>query len=145
MLAERRAERQRRAACGGYGGGRDCTGAFAHGRAPASRDRRSSAVPAGGALRLPTATSCRATRTPFEPLPSVVDAVAATAATINRYPDATALSLREKLAERFGTTSDEVIVGGGSVALLAAFIQAAASGRRGRLLVAVVRGLPPGS
>ncbi|QAY74854.1 aminotransferase class I/II-fold pyridoxal phosphate-dependent enzyme [Agromyces protaetiae] len=63
---------------------------------------------------------------PFEPLPSVVDAVAATAATINRYPDATALSLREKLAERFGASADEVIVGGGSVALLAAFIQAAA-------------------
>ncbi|WP_127794972.1 histidinol-phosphate transaminase [Agromyces sp. LHK192] len=63
---------------------------------------------------------------PFDPLPSVRDAVAATAATINRYPDATALALREALAQRFGVTADEVIIGGGSVSLLAAFIQAAA-------------------
>ncbi|WP_350348398.1 histidinol-phosphate transaminase [Agromyces sp. G08B096] len=63
---------------------------------------------------------------PFEPLPSVRDAVAATAATINRYPDATALALRERLAERFGVSADEVLVGAGSVSLLAAFIQAAA-------------------
>ncbi|GAA1794342.1 histidinol-phosphate transaminase [Agromyces lapidis] len=64
---------------------------------------------------------------PFEPLPSVVDAVAAAASTINRYPDATALALRERLAERYGVTADEVLVGAGSVALLAALIQAAAA------------------
>ncbi|MGX5696374.1 histidinol-phosphate transaminase [Agromyces soli] len=64
---------------------------------------------------------------PFDPLPSVRDAVAASAATINRYPDATALQLRETLADRFGVSADEVIVGAGSVSLLAAFIQAAAA------------------
>lgn len=64
---------------------------------------------------------------PFAPLPSVVDVVAASAHDINRYPDATALALREKLAERFGVTADEVLVGAGSVALLAQFILAAAS------------------
>ncbi|WP_312854879.1 histidinol-phosphate transaminase [Agromyces agglutinans] len=63
---------------------------------------------------------------PHDPLPSVRDAVAATAASINRYPDATALALREVLAERFGVTADEVLVGAGSVSLLAALIQAAA-------------------
>jgi histidinol-phosphate aminotransferase len=52
--------------------------------------------------------------------------VAATANEINRYPDATALALREKLAERFGVSADEVIVGAGSVSLLAQFIAAAA-------------------
>jgi histidinol-phosphate aminotransferase len=63
---------------------------------------------------------------PFPPLPGVAAAVAATANEINRYPDATALALREKLAERFGVSTDEVIVGAGSVSLLAQFIAAAA-------------------
>jgi histidinol-phosphate aminotransferase len=63
---------------------------------------------------------------PFPPLPGVAAAVAATASEINRYPDASALPLRERLAERFGVTADEVIVGAGSVSLLAQFIAAAA-------------------
>jgi len=63
---------------------------------------------------------------PFPPLPGVAEAVAATANEGNRYPDATALALREKLAERFGVSTDEVIVGAGSVSLLAQFIAAAA-------------------
>lgn len=64
---------------------------------------------------------------PSDPLPSVVEAVADAASTINRYPDATALALRESLALRYGVTADEVLVGAGSVALLAALIQAAAA------------------
>ncbi|MFD4422246.1 histidinol-phosphate transaminase [Agromyces sp. NPDC058484] len=63
---------------------------------------------------------------PFPPLAGVAAAVAAAANEINRYPDATALALRERLAERFGVTSDEVIVGAGSVSLLSQFIAAAA-------------------
>lgn len=64
---------------------------------------------------------------PFDPLPGVAQAVAATAVGINRYPDATALALRERLAERFGVSADEVLIGDGSVALLAQFILAAAA------------------
>jgi histidinol-phosphate aminotransferase len=63
---------------------------------------------------------------PFDPLPSVRRAVADSAGAMNRYPDASALALRERLAERFGVTPDEVLVGAGSVSLLAQFIQAAA-------------------
>jgi histidinol-phosphate aminotransferase len=63
---------------------------------------------------------------PFDPLPSVRQAVADAAGTINRYPDASALALRERLAERYGVTADEVLVGAGSVSLLAQLIQAAA-------------------
>src|SRR3954451_8580410 len=37
---------------------------------------------------------------PFDPLPGVLDAVAR-AAEVNRYPDAAATRLRERLAERF--------------------------------------------
>jgi len=62
---------------------------------------------------------------PFEPLPGVVEAVQS-AVTLNRYPDATAGRLRAALGERYGVAADEVIVGAGSVALIAAFIQAAA-------------------
>lgn len=62
---------------------------------------------------------------PFDPLPGVVEAVNAVSA-FNRYPDASALALRERLATRFGVTADEVHIGAGSVALLAQLIQAAA-------------------
>ncbi|PXA72188.1 histidinol-phosphate transaminase [Cryobacterium arcticum] len=62
---------------------------------------------------------------PFDPLPGVVEAVNAVS-TFNRYPDASALALRERLAARFGLTADEVHIGAGSVALLAQLIQAAA-------------------
>jgi len=63
---------------------------------------------------------------PFDPLPGVLEAVQG-AAHLNRYPDATAGRLRAALGERYGVTADEVVVGAGSVALLAAFIQAAAA------------------
>ncbi|MFS2030083.1 MULTISPECIES: histidinol-phosphate transaminase [unclassified Curtobacterium] len=54
---------------------------------------------------------------PFPPLPGVVEAVQAQTA-FNRYPDATALAVRAVLANRFGTTVDEVHVAPGSVAIL---------------------------
>ncbi|MGO1307070.1 MAG: histidinol-phosphate transaminase [Microbacterium gubbeenense] len=63
---------------------------------------------------------------PFDPLPGVLAAVAEASA-LNRYPDATAGRLREALGARYGVGADEVVVGAGSVALLAAFIQAAAA------------------
>ncbi|WP_104163764.1 histidinol-phosphate transaminase [Cryobacterium sp. N22] len=62
---------------------------------------------------------------PFDPLPGVVDAVNAVSA-FNRYPDASALALRERLAARYALTADEVHIGAGSVALLAQLILAAA-------------------
>src|SRR5918994_354078 len=64
---------------------------------------------------------------PFEPLPSVVAAVTEAASHVNRYPDASALALRERLAGRFGVTADEVLVGAGSVSLLAQLIAAASA------------------
>ncbi len=63
---------------------------------------------------------------PFPPLPSVVEAVAGTLGSLNRYPDASGADLRELLAERHGVTAAEVHLGSGSVALLAQLISAAA-------------------
>ncbi|WP_437583030.1 histidinol-phosphate transaminase [Paramicrobacterium sp. CJ85] len=62
---------------------------------------------------------------PFEPLPGVLDAVA-TRTDINRYPDAAATALRERLAQLNRVDPAELHIGAGSVALLAQFIQAAA-------------------
>jgi histidinol-phosphate aminotransferase len=59
---------------------------------------------------------------PFEPLPGVMAAIATTA--VNRYPDASALVLRERLAAKWGVQADEVHVGAGSVSILAQLIQA---------------------
>ncbi|HEU4850496.1 MAG TPA: histidinol-phosphate transaminase [Terrimesophilobacter sp.] len=61
---------------------------------------------------------------PFPPIPAVVEAIAAMS--VNRYPDAAATLLSERLAERFGVSRGEVHVGSGSVSILAQFIQAAA-------------------
>ncbi len=60
---------------------------------------------------------------PFDPLPGVTEAVAAAGA-FNRYPDATAGSLRERLAARYGVDVDEVHVAAGSVSILAQLVQA---------------------
>ena len=60
---------------------------------------------------------------PFDPLPGVVEAVQA-ATSLNRYPDASAARLRERLAERFGVTADSVHIGAGSVSILAQLILA---------------------
>ena len=63
---------------------------------------------------------------PYPPLPSVVEAVAATLTELNRYPNASGADLRQRLAERHGVDVEQVHLGSGSVALLAQFISAAA-------------------
>jgi histidinol-phosphate aminotransferase len=60
---------------------------------------------------------------PFDPLPGVLQRVQSATA-FNRYPDATAARLRERLAERFGVGTDAVHVGAGSVSILAQLVQA---------------------
>lgn len=62
---------------------------------------------------------------PFEPLASVAAAVRG-ADEFNRYPDAAATAVREALAEHYGLTAEQVIVGAGSVSLLYQAVQAAA-------------------
>lgn len=62
---------------------------------------------------------------PFDPIPEVVAAIAASTG-VNRYPDAAGVDLRERLAERFGVRTEEVHLGAGSVSILAQLISAAA-------------------
>jgi histidinol-phosphate aminotransferase len=60
---------------------------------------------------------------PFDPLPGVLGAVQAAGA-LNRYPDASAARLRERLADRFGVDASAVHIGAGSVSILAQLVLA---------------------
>jgi histidinol-phosphate aminotransferase len=61
---------------------------------------------------------------PFEPIPAVLAAIAASS--VNRYPDGTAIALRTTLADHYGLTPENVHIGAGSVAILSQLITAAA-------------------
>ena len=61
---------------------------------------------------------------PFPPHPKVVEAIARTAAAMNRYPDPDATLLRRRLAERYETEPGRVAVGNGSCEILLAAAEA---------------------
>jgi histidinol-phosphate aminotransferase len=60
----------------------------------------------------------------FPPLPAVVQALAATAAETNRYPDNGALVLTRALADRYGVDPAQVATGCGAVTLCQELVQA---------------------
>jgi histidinol-phosphate aminotransferase len=68
-------------------------------------------------LGLPEAIKLASNEVPYGPLPGVVEAIAAAASGVHRYPDMGVVALREALAERYGVTPDRVATGCGSVAL----------------------------
>ncbi|WP_134774365.1 histidinol-phosphate transaminase [Ornithinimicrobium flavum] len=59
---------------------------------------------------------------PYPPLPSVTDALARAAATINRYPDPGVVALTRALSERLGVPAEQIATGTGSVAVLAQLV-----------------------
>ncbi|MGC5627636.1 histidinol-phosphate transaminase [Georgenia sp. Z1344] len=61
---------------------------------------------------------------PFPPLPGVVEAVQAAVEDSGRYPDMAAVELTEALAGRHGVAPDQVVVGGGSTAVLETILRA---------------------
>ncbi|MEV4669042.1 histidinol-phosphate transaminase [Microbacterium sp. LWO12-1.2] len=74
----------------------------------------------------PDAFKLSSNENPFDPLPSVLAALQHTTP-INRYPDATAARLRERLGARYGVEPDQVHVAAGSVSILHQLILATAS------------------
>lgn len=74
----------------------------------------------------PDAFKLSSNENPFEPLPSVAEALQHTTP-VNRYPDATAGRLRERLGARYGVEPDQVHVAAGSVSILHQLILATAS------------------
>jgi histidinol-phosphate aminotransferase len=55
---------------------------------------------------------------PYPPLPAVIEAVSASLATLNRYPDPTNGALRARLSGRYGVPADRIAVGNGSCDIL---------------------------
>lgn len=58
------------------------------------------------------------------PLPGVIEAIAEHAGRANRYPDMSALALREALAAHVGVGTEQIAVGAGSVSVLQQIITA---------------------
>jgi histidinol-phosphate aminotransferase len=52
---------------------------------------------------------------PYDPLPSVVEAIVEGARQVHRYPDPAAVGLTEAIAERFGVPAGHIALGAGSV------------------------------
>ena len=61
---------------------------------------------------------------PYGPLPSVVEAIAAAALSVNRYPDNHAQALTEAIADRYGVPARHVAVGCGSVGVVQQLLEA---------------------
>jgi histidinol-phosphate aminotransferase len=62
---------------------------------------------------------------PYPTHPAIMAAIADT--TPNRYPDALAGAVRERLAEQYGVTAEQVHIGAGSVSVIAQLIAAVAA------------------
>jgi histidinol-phosphate aminotransferase len=63
---------------------------------------------------------------PYPPLPGVLEAVTAAAATFNRYPDLACTELTAELAQRFGVPAEHIATGTGSVGVAQQLIQSTA-------------------
>jgi histidinol-phosphate aminotransferase len=86
----------------------------------AYRPGRAPAGPAGRSFKLSSNES------PYGPLPSVLATIAASAATLNRYPDHGAARLTETIGRHFGVPPAHVAVGCGSVGLTQQLLTATA-------------------
>jgi histidinol-phosphate aminotransferase len=76
------------------------------------------AIAAGGIAQLASNES------PSPPHPKVIEAIAAAAGAMNRYPDPDATLLRRRIAERYDTDPARVAVGNGSCEILLAAAEA---------------------
>src|ERR1035438_5940121 len=85
--------------------------------APYQPGRRGSG-PGGKSVKLSSNES------PFGPLPSVAEAIAAAARGVNRYPDNGADGLTEAIAHRFAVPQNHVAVGCGSVGVTQQLLEA---------------------
>ncbi|GLU49766.1 histidinol-phosphate transaminase [Nocardiopsis ansamitocini] len=90
------------------------------GSIPPYRPGRKVVGPEGQAVKLSSNES------PFGPLPSVREAVAAAAADLNRYPDSGAVELTAAVARRLDVPEEHIAVGAGSVGVLQQLLETAA-------------------
>jgi histidinol-phosphate aminotransferase len=85
---------------------------------PAYKPGKAPVVAAGQAHKL------SANESPYGPLPSVLEVLAAACSGINRYPDNGAEALTAAIAERFAVPAGHVAVGAGSVGVLKQVMEA---------------------
>lgn len=71
-----------------------------------------------------TAYKLSSNENPYPPLPGVIEAAAAAAAQMNRYPDMGCTALYDALSERLGVGADRLAAATGSVALIYQLLQA---------------------
>lgn len=90
---------------------------------PSYRPGRPAAAPPGAEQAFKVSSN----ENPYPPLPGVLEAVTATAETMNRYPDMFATGLVAALADRFGVPPEHVATGTGSVGVLQQIVQATAA------------------
>ena len=81
---------------------------------------RAAASPGGAEVRYKISSN----ENPYPPLPSVLEAVAGAARTMNRYPDMASVRLVEAVAARLRVPAECVVPGTGSVAALGYLLQA---------------------
>jgi histidinol-phosphate aminotransferase len=79
---------------------------------------------ARGVASAPAPIKLSSNENPLPPLPSVMKAIADAGQWVHRYPDMFAADLVTALAQRHGLPPENVIVGAGSVAVLAHLLQA---------------------
>ncbi|WP_291380224.1 histidinol-phosphate transaminase [Demequina sp.] len=79
---------------------------------------------ARGSASGPAPIKLSSNENPLPPLPSVSRAIASAGESVNRYPDMFAADLVNALAQRQGLPAENVMVGAGSVAVLAHLLQA---------------------
>jgi histidinol-phosphate aminotransferase len=77
---------------------------------------------------MPGTIKLASNETPDGPLPGVLEAIAAAAATSNRYPDMGVLQLRAALAEHYGIDQARIVTGCGAVALCEHLVRATCLG-----------------
>src|ERR1700734_726676 len=85
---------------------------------PAYQPGRAPVSPAGRPHKLSSNES------PYGPLPSVAEAIAEAARSVNRYPDNGAHALIEAIADRHGVPARHVAVGCGSVGVVQQLLEA---------------------
>ena len=72
----------------------------------------------------PMAYKLSSNEAPFPPLPGVLAAVADAAAELNRYPNAVASQLARALAEHHQVEANQIVIGAGSLGVLASLVAA---------------------
>ncbi|WP_084038980.1 histidinol-phosphate transaminase [Demequina sp. NBRC 110053] len=82
---------------------------------------------ARGSAGGPPPVKLSSNESPYPPLPSVAQAVAAAGEVAHRYPDMFAVELHERIGSFLGLSAESVAVGGGSVAALHHVLQAYAA------------------